>query len=77
MTADSVANFVKKLESHATIKLSPAVLAELKSISPHTYTGIFTPGAELEAWAASAVGAPSRPAVLKAIADARKLLADN
>jgi hypothetical protein len=40
--------FVKKLEGHATIKLSADVLASLRTISPETYTGIFTPGAELE-----------------------------
>jgi hypothetical protein len=39
---------VKKLEGHATIKLSADVLASLRTISPETYTGIFTPGAELE-----------------------------
>jgi len=76
-TAESVKAFVKKLEGHATIKLSPSVLAELSSVSPETYTGVFAPGAELEAWAESGkIGARSKPLVIKAIADARKLTAD-
>ena len=39
VTAASVQAFVGKLEGHATIKLAPAVLAELRNISPETYTG--------------------------------------
>lgn len=56
---------MKKLEGHATIKLSPAVLGELKNISPETYTGIFTPGCELEVWAEQSIGKRCKPGVLK------------
>ena len=43
-----------------------SVLAELSSVSPETYTGVFAPGAELEAWAESGkIGARSKPLVIK------------
>jgi adenylosuccinate lyase len=75
VTAESVQNFVKKLEGHATIKLAPGVLEELRRISPESYTGVFTPGVELEAWAEQSVGERCKPAVLKAIASTRASLA--
>ena len=75
VTAESVQNFVKKLEGHATIKLAPGVLDELRRISPESYTGVFTPGVELEAWAEQSVGKRCQPAVLKAIASTRTSLA--
>ena len=75
VTAESVQNFVKKLEGHATIKLAPGVLEELRRISPESYTGVFTPGVELEAWAEQSVGKRCKPAVLKAIASTRASLA--
>lgn len=68
--------FVSKLEGHATIKLSPAVLNELKTISPETYTGVFKLGSELEVWAEERVGKRCKGAVLKAIADQKKALAE-
>jgi adenylosuccinate lyase len=75
VTAESVQAFVKKLEGHATIKLPPSVLDELRVISPESYTGVFTPGMELEAWAEQGVGKRCKPAVLKAIAATRASLA--
>mmetsp|Transcript_58196 Transcript_58196/g.85307 ORF Transcript_58196/g.85307 Transcript_58196/m.85307 type:complete len:512 (+) Transcript_58196:49-1584(+) len=76
VTAASVQAFVAKLETHATIKLSPGVLNELKTISPETYTGVFKLGSELEVWAGQSVGKRCQPAVLKAIAEQKKVLAD-
>ena len=59
MTEASVVGFIDKLEKHATIKLSPSVIAELRAITPSSYTGFFVPGQEVEAWASSKC-APAR-----------------
>lgn len=77
VTPESVQAFVAKLAAHPTIKLSPTVLGELAAISPETYTGMFTPGVEMEVWAESGVvGKRCKPAVLKSIAETRVAMAD-
>ncbi len=73
VTEESVANFVNKLEKHATIKLSPAVIAELRAITPTSYVGFFIPGQEVEVWASTKFGHSLAP-MLAAVEEQKKAL---
>jgi len=73
VTEESVASFVNKLEKHATIKLSPSVIAELRAITPSSYVGFFAPGQEVEVWASTKFGHALAP-MLAAVEEQKKAL---
>mmetsp|Transcript_6976 Transcript_6976/g.9064 ORF Transcript_6976/g.9064 Transcript_6976/m.9064 type:complete len:503 (+) Transcript_6976:42-1550(+) len=50
VTDKTIASFLDKLENSTEMNLSPTVTAELRQITPFSYTGFFTPGEPLNSW---------------------------
>jgi adenylosuccinate lyase len=76
VTEQTVAGFVDKLEKHPTIKLGAGVIAELRAITPSSYTGFFDAGETLEAWSARKLSKTNQGNVAASIAKQREALVD-